>query len=193
MVAIPTAHRIFAAARKLLDREGAEAVTMRRVADAVGITPMAIYRHYPDHSALLNSLADRGFEDLVGAVNARRLPVDLEARLLAMLDVHLDYALANPRLYELMFLKPRPGARKFPRDFKAGRSPTGNLAVAILQEAMDRGELRRDDPWEITFEMGALVEGLIMLYLGGRFDGSAAKFRALVRRSLRRYFHGIRA
>ena len=38
----PTADRIIAAARRLLEREGAEAVTMRRVGDAVGITAMAI-------------------------------------------------------------------------------------------------------------------------------------------------------
>ena len=193
MVAIPTAHKIAAAARRLLEREGTEAVTMRRVAEAVGITPMAIYRHYPDREALLNALADRGFEELVAASTARRLPTDIEARLLAMADVHLAHALAHPRLYELMFLKPRRGARQFPRDFKAGRSPTANLAVTILKQGMDSGYLRREDPWEIMFEMGALIEGLIMLYLGGRFDGSASRFRALMRRSLRRYLHGIYA
>jgi len=42
MAAAPTAHRIAAAARRLLDREGEEAVTMRRVADAVSVTAMAI-------------------------------------------------------------------------------------------------------------------------------------------------------
>jgi AcrR family transcriptional regulator len=192
MVAVPTAHRIATAARRLLEREGTEAVTMRRVAEAVGITPMAIYRHYPDRAALLNALADRGFDELVAAIAAKRLPDGIEARLLAIAELHLDHALAHPRLYELMFLKPRPGARRFPRDFKAGRSPTANMAVDLLKEAMATGYLRRDDPWEIAFEMGALVEGLIMLYLGGRFDGSAARFRALLRRSLRRYFHGIR-
>ena len=48
----------------LLDKEGAEAVTMRRVADAVGITPMAVYRHFANRAALLNALADEGFDDL---------------------------------------------------------------------------------------------------------------------------------
>lgn len=56
---------------------------------------------------------------------------------------------------------------------------------------METGYLRDDDPWEITFEMGALIQGLIMLYLGGRIEGSAARFRALLQRSLRRYLHGI--
>jgi hypothetical protein len=47
------------------------------------------------------------------------------------------------------------------------------------------------DPWEIVFEMGALSHGLIMLYLGARIDVSVAGFRALYRRSFRRYMRGI--
>ena len=57
-----TSERIAKAARLLLDKEGVEGVTMRRVAKAVGITPMALYRHYPDRAGLLNALADEGFE-----------------------------------------------------------------------------------------------------------------------------------
>jgi AcrR family transcriptional regulator len=191
MARVPTADRITAAMRRLLEREGAEAVTMRRVADAVGITAMAIYRHYPDRAALLNAVADQGFAELAAAVQRTRLPARIEPRLLRLTDVYVDHALVHPRLFELMFLARRKGARRYPRDFKAGRSPTLNPSVAVLQEGMARGELRADDPWEIAFEMGALVEGLVMLYLGGRIGGGRRQLRALIRRSIRRYLHGI--
>jgi len=59
-----TSQKIARAARRLLDKEGAESVTMRRVASAVGITPMALYRHYPNRDGLLNALADAGFVEL---------------------------------------------------------------------------------------------------------------------------------
>lgn len=193
MAVAATADRILTAARRLLDREGATAVTMRRVADVVGITAMAIYRHYPDRAALLNALADQGFTALAARTAAVKLPAAFEPRLLKLADVYLDYALAHPKLFELMFLAPRPGARKFPRDFKAGRSPTATPFAAAVEAGMARGELRRDDPWEITFELGALWQGLILLYLGGRIERSRPQFRAQLRRSLRRYLRGIRA
>jgi hypothetical protein len=41
--------------------------------------------------------------------------------------------------------------------------------------------------------MGALLQGLIMLYLGGRMAMSSARFRTFCRRSFWRYFHGIRS
>jgi AcrR family transcriptional regulator len=230
MTTAPTARRVAAAARRLLDREGADAVTMRRVGDAVGITAMAIYRHYPDRAALLNALADQGFAELAAALGSadeasperrangprlrnsergtrenrsagrpdgirspgRRLPREVEARLFRMVDIYIDHALAHPRLFELMFLAPRPGARRFPRDFKAGRSPTANVLVATIEEGMASGVLRDDDPWEVAFELGALIDGLLMLYLGGRMEGSPARFRALCKRALRRHLDGIK-
>jgi AcrR family transcriptional regulator len=192
MTTHPTIERIAAAARRLLDEEGAEAVTMRRVADAVGITAMAIYRHFPDRAGLLNAVADQGFEELAAGLKKMRFSGDLEERLTQMGETYLDHALKNPRLFELMFLKPREGARRYPRDFKAGRSPTANLMVEVLNVGMESGFFRKDDPWEIVFEMGALSHGLIMLYLGGRMNMSAARFRALYQRSFGRYVHGIR-
>ena len=191
MTTIPTSKKIATAARRLLDREGADALTMRRIAKAVGITPMALYRHYQDRASLLNALADEGFAELTVELAARRFSGNIEKRLMEMADIYLDHALENPRLFELMFLAPREGARKFPQDFKAGLSPTANLMVKVIEEGMKSGYFREDDALEIVFEMGALSHGLIMLYLGGRMGGSPERFRAVYRRSFRRYMHGI--
>jgi AcrR family transcriptional regulator len=192
VIASPTARRIAIAGRRLLDKEGAEAVTMRRVAKAVGITPMAIYRHYRDRTALLNALADEGFEELAARLTSKRFSSSIGQQLTKMGEIYLEHALQNPRLFELMFLKPREGARRYPRDFKAGDSPTANLMAEAVRKGMERGYFREQDVWEIVFEMAALSHGLIVLYLGGRMGVTPARFRALYRRSFRRYIHGIR-
>jgi len=201
MTAQPTTKRIAAAARRLLDSEGAEAVTMRRVAAAVGITAMAVYRHYPDRKGLLNALADEGFKELAEKLAAVRLvrrtrnapsPNNIADRLTRVLDVNLKFAFKNPRLFELMFLTPREGARQYPADFAAGRSPTANLMAELVEEGMASGYFRKDDVWAIVFETGALLQGLMMLYLGGRVGMSAAQFRVFCHQSFRRYMDGIR-
>jgi AcrR family transcriptional regulator len=76
--ACPTGDKIANAARRLLAKEGAEAVTMRRVAVTVGITPMAIFRHYANRAALLNALADEGFEELARRFAGKRFSGDIE-------------------------------------------------------------------------------------------------------------------
>jgi AcrR family transcriptional regulator len=187
-----TAGSIANAARLLLDEEGVEAVTMRRVARGVGLTAMAIYRHYPDRKGLLNALVDEGFRELSEQLRTTTLTGGLEARILKALDVFLTFALRTPRLFELMFLTPREGARQYPHDFKAGKSPTANLMADLLKEGMATGHFRREDVWPIVFETGALFQGLTMLYLGGRMDMSATRFRVFCRRSIKRYLRGIR-
>ncbi len=186
-----TAQRIANTARRLLDRGGTEAVTMRRVASAVGITAMAVYRHYPDRNGLLTAVADKGFEELTAHLATISFSGSFEERLSRMAEIYLDHALKNPRLFELMFLKPRHGARKYPRDFVAGTSPTANLMAEVIREGMRNRYFLKDNEWEIVFEMGALSQGLILLFLGGRMAVSKEEFRAFYRRSFRRYFHGI--
>ena len=189
---ISTAASILLAARELLDREGLAAVAMRPVAERVGITPMAIYRHYQDRASLLNAVADQGFHELATRLCSLQLKGDVEHRMMQVGNVFLDAALESPNLYELMFLAPREGARVYPKDFNAGRSPTFNPTVKILEEAMGSGELRSDDPIEIAFEISALSHGLIVLYLGGRVAKTEKEFRSLHQRSFRRYFRGLR-
>jgi hypothetical protein len=91
-----------------------------------------------------------------------------------------------------MFLRRREGARQFPGDFREGRSPTAKFSAAALEAGMKKGIFREDDAWEIAFETGALLQGLVMLYVGGRVALSETEFRALCHRAFRRYFDGIR-
>lgn len=165
---------------------------MRRVAAAVGITPMALYRHFADREGLLNALAEDGFDKLAARVAQAHAAGEPEEQLRRNLDVFLDFGLEKPRLFELMFLKRREGARQFPADFRAGRSPTANLFAVLLETGMEQGVFRRDDVWEITFETGALLQALVMLYVYGRVGMQEQEFRALCHRAFGRYLHGIR-
>lgn len=186
-----TSQRILAAARLLVEREGPDALSMRRVADAAGITAMAIYRRFSNRAALLNAVAEQGFEELAANLRHTRLRGSLQTRLHRVADLFLDHALANPKLFELMFLRPREGARRFPDDFRGRRSPTATVSADLIEQGMRSGEIRKGDPWEIVFETGALSQGLLMLYFGNRVDLTQDEFRALYHRALGRYLHGI--
>jgi AcrR family transcriptional regulator len=187
-----TAGAILVAARQILDEKGLAAIAMRQVAAQVGITPMAIYKHYADRNSLLNAVADLGFKDIATRAEGLALRGNVEQRLMQVGSIFLDTALQAPNMYQLMFLVSREGARVYPQAFKAGRSPTFNPTVKILDDAMRNGELRRDDPVEIAFELSAVSHGLILMYLGGRIVQGDKQFRSLYRNSFRRYLNGLR-
>jgi AcrR family transcriptional regulator len=188
-----TEERIAETALKLLETDGEEAVSMRRVATAVGITPMAIYHHFADRRALLNFVVDREFTKYLESFQALPQRGTYESRLLTCMDAYIDYSFAHPRIFDYVFAEPRPGARRFPEDFRARRSPTLNPVADLLQKAMEAGYLKQDDVWEVAMELWAHTHGYVSLYRGGRFALSEKEFRSLVRRSIRRLIHGLKA
>lgn len=64
--------RIFRTALDIITRDGAEALTMRRVASALDVEPMSLYHHVPSKKALLDGVAGMAlsgvgtFDDLTG-------------------------------------------------------------------------------------------------------------------------------
>jgi AcrR family transcriptional regulator len=56
--------RVVAAAREVLEREGVDALTMRRVAAALGVAPNALYSHVADKGALLEAVMDAVLADV---------------------------------------------------------------------------------------------------------------------------------
>jgi AcrR family transcriptional regulator len=187
-----TAERIAHIALAILEGEGPGAVSMRRVAHAVGITPMAIYHHFPNRDALLNTITDREFAKLLSHIQAHPVVGRLEERLIAVIEGYVDYSFAQPRVFDFVFSRVRPGARQFPKDFRARRSPTLNPIADMLAAEMAKGHLKKDDVWEVAFAVWAHAHGYIMLYRAGRIDLPEKEFRKLLHRSLRRFLYGLK-
>ncbi|MFI6785833.1 TetR/AcrR family transcriptional regulator [Nonomuraea sp. NPDC050383] len=188
-----TSERLAEVAHDILVREGPEAVTMRRVADAAGVTAMAIYKHYPNRQALLGVVVDRAFRSLETGWGLRGAGGDWESRLFGLLEDFLDFALGTPHLYTYLMTERREHARRFPDDFTGGRSPAFTHLVALVEEAMRAGRLRDDDPLEVTLALTSGVQGLVQLHLGGRVGLPEEEFRALCRRTVRRVLDGVKA
>lgn len=186
-----TSKKIYQCALSILESEGPQAVTMRRIANEVGITAMAIYYHFPSREALLGAIVDSEFEHLVDFFAASGKNGSFENKIIHSLDGYISYALAHPRIFDYVFSSTRPGARRFPEDFRARLSPTLNPIADIVTQSIKNGKLKRDDPWEIAMELWAHVHGYLMLYRAGRFSLEKNEFQKLIHRSLRRLLHGL--
>ena len=192
MKKLTTPEKILRAAHKVFDREGADAVSMRRVAEAVGITPMAIYRHFPNREALLKRLSDDSFNTVAHEWQARATHPDILKRLLALLEPYLDYALEHPHLFDHAFSVRRDDARRFPEDFRARQSPTLNVIADAVAEGVRLGVLKQDDPWDVAMSLWAQAHGLVALYRAGRFSYDEAQFRKFYFESIGRLVDGIK-
>ena len=188
-----TVRRISGAALRLLEKGGPNRVTMRRVAGAVGITPMAIYHHFPNREALLKAVTDQQFEKLLGFIEQRWAASTPETRIVEVMVGYLDYAFAQPRVFDYVFSRPRTDARRFPGDFRARRSPTLNRVADAVEEAIHGGRLKKDDVWEVALALWAHAHGYVSLYRAGRFELSEEELRSLFRRSMQKFLDGLNA
>ncbi|MDF5754701.1 TetR/AcrR family transcriptional regulator [Spongiactinospora sp. TRM90649] len=193
MVEKRTTERIATAALKILLDEGAQAVTMRRVATDAGVTAMATYRHYSNREALLRAVADEAIAQVTKDWQARRDAGTFEARLDGLTDAFLDFALGMPKLYTFVVAELRDDALRFPGDFRDGGSPVFAPVLEAVAQSIEEGELRADDdPLEVTLAIVTPAMGLVQLYHGGRMEMPEADFRALCKRTIRRVIHGLR-
>ncbi len=178
-----TKERIFAAAKIILDREGIPGLTIRKVAQCAGLSPMAMYRHYADKEALLDALMEDGlaaWEKRARAINAKD-PMDW---LEALGEAYLDFALDQPHRFDAAFFLPAPKARQYPDDFVVGRSPVVAMAMVRIDQAKAEGKLGDKPALEVALALSAFVQGFVSMHRANRFS-SDEQFRALYRTALR--------
>jgi AcrR family transcriptional regulator len=102
----PRARQIVAVARELLEEDGVEALTMRRLAARLGIRAPSLYKHLPNKAALEAAIIAIGFEDAAAAFDAAT--DNATEPLAAFAGAYRAFALAHPHLYRLMTDQPLP-------------------------------------------------------------------------------------
>ncbi len=97
-------HRIIGAARRIAESEGWDAMTIRRLADAIEYSQPVLYSHFANRAAIVAAVAVEGFGELASAlrlaaerVTGRRQGCESVA------EAYLAFAREQPRLYEAMF------------------------------------------------------------------------------------------
>jgi TetR/AcrR family tetracycline transcriptional repressor len=96
-----TRDKVVDAALALIDEAGADAVSMRRVADAVGVTPMALYNHFSSKSDLLSAIA----ESVIGAAEFDGRQADWRDQVRHCFDALRKLCLQHPGLPRLLELE----------------------------------------------------------------------------------------
>jgi AcrR family transcriptional regulator len=96
---------VVAAARRIAAGQGAEKLTMRRLADSVGVMPNALYSYFPDKNAILDAVLD----DLLGDVARPGPRVNWRRGLVVLMSSYRSLLLTQPGLIALTVSRPMLG------------------------------------------------------------------------------------
>ena len=125
------------AARRILEAEGAAALSLRAVAREAGVSPAAPYHHFKDKTELLEAVAVGGWEAMSQAIaEARRSSSHPEAALNAIGLAYVKFARDNPALYRLMYDTSRDRT-SMPEHDKEGESGYNEVQRALVDAGAD--------------------------------------------------------
>ena len=159
------ADEVVVAARRLLEEEGAGALTMRRLAEQLGIKAPSLYKHLPDKTALEAAIIATGLEEAAArfeqavdsATTGGDAAGDGSAAISALAAAYREFALAHPHLYRLMHNGPLPR-----QHLPAGVED--RAAAPVMRVAGSRARARA---------LWAFAHGMVMLELDQRFPPDA--------------------
>ena len=183
---------ILEAAEELFDEVGYSGFSLRAVAERIGYTPTTIYRYFKDKDDLVHNLFMIGFETFYQTLKqAYSTTSDPAERLDALFDAYLEFGLAYPTHYRLMFMQ----RCDFLVDGERVESKPPIDSLSILRDTIQEGinaGIYRDAPadnladaiWAFTHGFTSLLISLPEMFDDERLDAMQNQVREMCHRAL---------
>ena len=129
---------------EVLESEGPEKLSLRRITDLVGVTHTAPYNHFPDRKSLLVDLATEGFKILKSHLEKSTASVEeknSEVFIRSLGKGYLDFAMSHPNLFDLMFSHTVAPLNEHPKLDQASLE-VFSLLVGSIEDLMKRNKTR---------------------------------------------------
>lgn len=162
-------------ANVMLKESGIDGLSLRQLAERVGVSRMAPYHHFKDKHELLCALAAEGFRQLDRLIDAATLAdgAGLDKTLRGFVRDYLQFAVSNPDRYELMFGRPiwktaKPSQELKDTAFACFRHYAERIA-ALVGNSLPKGR----KPLRLAQASWATLHGLCRLIIDGIYVNQA--------------------
>jgi len=153
-------------ATEILETEGPDGLSVRRIAAAAGVAPMGVYNHFESKFGIIEALWVQGFERLRDAMDSIGDILDPYEALRECGRRYRALALANPMVYQIMFLRPVPGFEPSEQVIDVAAQAFGALVTAV-ERAMAAGVIAEGAAADTAHIIWSNVHGWVSLELMG--------------------------
>jgi len=168
---------ILAAARKLAEAEGWDAVTTRRLAGLIDYSQPVLYSHFKGKADIMAAVATRGFEELAARLKRETAKAAGSPDVLRnVCAAYLDFARSRPVVYEAMFV--------LPTNIKFASEETPTALRAAFNEMLAALGPNREEPVFLAELLWSALHGMVVLAQSQRIPaaGAEARLNLLVQR-----------
>ncbi len=180
------------AALALVEREGAEALTLRAAARLAGVSQAAPYRHFKDKEALLAAVAEEGFRAMTETMRRAAAPQaeDSLGRLRACGLAYVEFATSHPAHFRVMFGRVAADRSAHQGLMEAAGEAFG-LLVAAIRDCQAAGTVRDGNPEELALCAWSATHGLAALAVDGQLHERAGEMGGLAQAMTANVYFGL--
>ena len=184
---------VLQAARAIVLKDGFDALTMRKIAEAIEYSPGTIYLYFESRDAIAHELTHRGFEELLVAFAPAALIADAVERLTFIGQTYVRFGFDHPETYRLIFMEdPKFSTPMFEdQDENSPGLQALGFLVNSFEELKAQGRLRPDvNCAELADTIWAAMHGVVSLKLTCH-DFPKTPTETLTRTMIDALFHGV--
>ena len=160
---------ILAAASKLVEKEGWQALSIRKIADAIEYSVSVIYDHFENKEALLLEFTKRGFQLLnAELLKAKKRFANPEQRIEAIAYAYWKFAFSHKEYYQLMYGLGMPGCETVKQIGEL--STFTELILEPLRNLIAKSKNKDIDPYLKLHTLWSALHGLISINMMGKGD-----------------------
>ncbi len=178
-------------AERTVRERGVQDLSLRELAREAGVSHGAPRRHFPDRQALLDALAEAGFERLGAELRSaiEGAGADFEERLHATAAAYVHFATRDAALLELMFAGKQQQQQSGELHQAADRA--FSVMLELIEQGQDEGVLESGEPERVGLVLFATIQGIAALLNGGMVQ--ADQLDGLVADAITHFLRGSRA
>jgi AcrR family transcriptional regulator len=162
---------------RLFEREGLQGLSARNLAAEAGTSTMAVYTHFGGMTGLIDAIASQAFARFTQTLTEVPETDDPVADFFVMGAHYRDFALANPRRYQLMFGTSAESLNRFHTDLTltGNASDRAEFAVSfdalrnVVRRMIAAGRIRDDGESAVAGRLWSLSHGEVTLEMAGFF------------------------
>ena len=173
-----TRQAVISAARDMIVEVGHEALSLRPLAARLGVTAAAMYAHVENKHELLRAIAAERYNALAELYEAIETD-DPAEKIREIARLYLEDAHSNPELFRVKFMFPPMLGDNDGKEGTVVGQRAFDIAVTAIEQAMDEGRLKKDDPIDVSFALWASVHGVAVFDLASGNMDKAHRTRIL--------------
>lgn len=164
--------RILVAAKVLFLQKGVDKTSIRTIADMIEYSPGIIYHYFKDKNEIFHALHQEGFIQLMEKMQVLGSVRNPMERLKAMGSIYIAFAMENPDMYDLMFIKDAPidHVCNSEHDHWKEGGGTFNYLRLTIDDCIQAGHFKGHDAEALSFMIWSVVHGMVSLHIRKRCD-----------------------